>query len=300
MRLLKRILKQQTGQALPLALVLLLFGGFFVVPCLALMSTSLNANRMVDQATLGLYAADSGVEDAIRQLKYTESGPLPSYNLGEKVNSMNVEVVTNEEGTYTLYADALVEMTIHAGYLEVNGNMEWDPDYGGGAYKYTITLTVTEEVPGVGQKIFLAEVGAKLPAGFTYEAESAALFLENLYCGPDDEHLPDLDVAEDGAQMVNWVLPTPRPHVRNSYAETATQAFYLTGSGGGGGDYAWIKGASADIGMVSEITGTLYIITTTAAQGGEPTVIVKVETGVLRQGSTSPYDIEIVSWQVTK
>ena len=56
---------------MPMALILLLFGGFFVVPCLALMSTSLNANRVVDEATLGNYAADSGIEDALRQLKYT-------------------------------------------------------------------------------------------------------------------------------------------------------------------------------------------------------------------------------------
>lgn len=298
MKLLKEILKRQTGQALPMALILLLFGGFFVVPCLNLLYTSLNASRMVDQATLGLYAADSGVEHALYQLRYTESGPdPPSYSLGE-VNSMNVGVVTNEQGAYTLYAGALVTMSVHAEYLEINGNMEWDPDYGGGAYKYTITVTVTEEVPGVGEKIFLAEVGAKLPAGFTYEAESAALFSDNLYCGPDDESLPNFDVDGDGAQMVNWVLPTPRPYVRNSYAETVTQAFYLTGSGVGDGDYAWVVAASSDIGTVGEITGVLYTITATAQLDGETTAIVDV--GVLRQGDGTPYNIEIASWEVRK
>ena len=58
----KRILRSQAGYALPLALILLLFGGFFVVPCLNLLYTSLNANIMVDESDLKLYAADAGVE----------------------------------------------------------------------------------------------------------------------------------------------------------------------------------------------------------------------------------------------
>jgi len=60
----KRKLKNEAGQALPMALILLLLGGFLVVPTLALMSSSLTANRVVDQANLRVYAADAGIQYA--------------------------------------------------------------------------------------------------------------------------------------------------------------------------------------------------------------------------------------------
>ena len=61
----RRILKSEAGYALAMALVLLLFGGFFVVPCLNLLYTSLNANIMVDERDLELYAADAGIDYAL-------------------------------------------------------------------------------------------------------------------------------------------------------------------------------------------------------------------------------------------
>jgi hypothetical protein len=60
----KRKLKDEAGQALPMALILLLLGGFLVVPTLALMTTNLTANRVVDQANLRTYAADAGIQYA--------------------------------------------------------------------------------------------------------------------------------------------------------------------------------------------------------------------------------------------
>jgi hypothetical protein len=67
MKLLKRILKEESGQVLPMALVLLLLGGLLVVPTLAFMTTNLNANRQVDQANLRTYAADAGIHYAFQQ-----------------------------------------------------------------------------------------------------------------------------------------------------------------------------------------------------------------------------------------
>lgn len=62
-----------------MALVLMLIGGFFVVPCLSLMSTSLTANRMVDERSLEFYAADAGIEDGLWRVKYNQ---LPEWMLG--------------------------------------------------------------------------------------------------------------------------------------------------------------------------------------------------------------------------
>ena len=70
MKLLKRIFKTESGQVLPMALVLLVLGGLLVVPTLALMTTNLNANRVVDQSNLRLYAADAGIHYAFNQFTH--------------------------------------------------------------------------------------------------------------------------------------------------------------------------------------------------------------------------------------
>lgn len=283
---------------MPIVLILLVIGGLLIVPTLNYASTSLKGHQVVETKTKGIYANDAGVEDALHQLKYTESGPDSSYNLGETVNTMQVSVNSTKGQHYVLYyGELIVESGKHNEYLLVNGDMEWDE--GHGAYKYTITVIVTKKMPGAGEKIFLQEVGAKLPLGFTYESESASLFDDNLYHGPDSEHLPDTSTA-DGSQIVNWVFPTPRPYVRNNYAETRTQTFYIAGDGSEEGDYTWVVANRTDVGTVSEISGTLYIIEATAKLSGETTVIVTAE--VLRHGEEGepPYDIEIVSWQITK
>jgi hypothetical protein len=78
MKLLKRILKKEAGQALPMALILLVLGGLLVVPTLGLVSTSLIANRQVDAGNLELYAADAGVEQVIWHIDYDPGYTLPT------------------------------------------------------------------------------------------------------------------------------------------------------------------------------------------------------------------------------
>jgi len=76
--MLKRILRSERGQALPMALILLVLGGFLVVPTLALMTTNLTANRLVDRANLELYSADAGVEEIMWHLNYDTGFTLPT------------------------------------------------------------------------------------------------------------------------------------------------------------------------------------------------------------------------------
>jgi hypothetical protein len=60
-----KIFKSETGQVLPMALILLVLGGLLVVPTLNFMSTNLNANRQIDTVNSELYAADAGVEEIV-------------------------------------------------------------------------------------------------------------------------------------------------------------------------------------------------------------------------------------------
>ncbi|MBM3143275.1 MAG: hypothetical protein FJ005_09605 [Chloroflexi bacterium] len=92
----KRILGSERGQALPMALILLVLGGFLVIPTLSLTATNLNANRIVEQNTLELYAADAGVADALWQLNNAGLKPYKEWQLPELVNGGTVNVTLSK------------------------------------------------------------------------------------------------------------------------------------------------------------------------------------------------------------
>ncbi len=106
MRLLNRIRGNEAGLALVTALVLLLVGGFFVVTCVALLGTTLTANRMVDAEGLELYAADAGVEHALWHFKYDMAFQFPtaggenSIPFPETISDRTVSVIVSNEGEY--------------------------------------------------------------------------------------------------------------------------------------------------------------------------------------------------------
>lgn len=288
MRLPSKILKGEGGQTLPIVLILLLVGALLVMAGLAFMFTNLKANQVVDQATRGLYAADSGVEDALQRLRYTEGGPPLSYSLSEDVNSMSVAIVTNEKGTYTLYAGELVTLSPSGCWerLDIGSQIV--------GYEYTVTIDIAEQPPGpCGGHIKLIELGVMLPVGYSYVAGSAEGELST-----DD---PGESLEGSGAWKLTWTWERDGLQITGdgpNAAVTRYQRFDITGTGDLGGYYAWVVAKRKNIGTVGELSGTLYTITATATQGGENTAKVMAE--VMRIGSATPYDIEVVSWQITK
>jgi len=107
MKLLRKILRNEAGQALPMALLLLVLGGLLIGTSVSLTYTNLKANIMVDRKTSELYAADAGVEDAVWNLQY---GPEPAGGWGTwsdqigNINDRTVDVSISDEdgGTYKI------------------------------------------------------------------------------------------------------------------------------------------------------------------------------------------------------
>jgi hypothetical protein len=100
MKLLMRMLKNEAGQALPMVLILMVLGGLLVVPMLSFMTTNLNAGRVIEGKTEGIYAADAGIADALWKLG-NGVDPFPngatSYDLKDNgtpvtINGMTVTV----------------------------------------------------------------------------------------------------------------------------------------------------------------------------------------------------------------
>jgi len=253
-------------------------GGLLITPALSYATTSLNAGQSNIKNMSGIYAAEAGIEDTLWCLK--NSAPTNT-SLSENLNGMTVTMQTEDKGDYVLFAGEWVGGAGHYDWLTVTCEIVWDG--GAGAYKYTITVTREPEANG---NIKLANVGARLPVGYSYQAGSAALFGTNLSTEePDDE----LDGA--GAHLLDWELSPPRPEL-SAGDPTKTQVFYITGTGALTGHYAWAIASDADVGTVSELDGSFHIITATASQGSE--VMATIVADVMVSEGT-PY---ITAWEI--
>ena len=280
-RILKQIIKDEIGQALPITLALLIIGGLTIVPSLNLTFSSVKNSRMLEEGIKGTYAAEAGVEDALWSLA---NGVSPSSQLSDNINGTQVNIQTVDKGLYTIYFGELIEPDEHMDYLDVTGNMTWDA--GADAYKYTITITWQAE-SGT-PPIRLVEVGARTPVDYSYQAGSAANFTENLSTDEPDEILDS-----QGAYLLNWELGSPLPYVSEN--ETVrTQIFYISGTGSQEGHYAWVVANREDIGAVGEITGNAYRITATAVCPETNRTTAKIVAEAMIGGG----ETYITSWQI--
>jgi hypothetical protein len=91
----KRLIIDERGAAMVLALILLLVGGLIVTPLLAHMGSGILAGEIYEKRTGELYAADAGVEDAIWRIQQGKvpicaADPSRSYNITD-VNGKRVQ-----------------------------------------------------------------------------------------------------------------------------------------------------------------------------------------------------------------
>ncbi len=282
MRRLLRQVRGESGYILPLVLVVVAVGGLTIVPILDYAATSLKSSRTVSEGVSGMYAVDAGVEYVLWCL---DNAVTPPAQLPETINGMDVTLAVTDFGEFTLYFGELIQAGSHSQHLGVAGNITWDES--ASAYKYTITVTWLSD-PG-STVIHLEEVGAMIPDGFGYEADSAAGFPANLSAGEPDE-----TAASGGGWLLNWELSPPLPDVSED-DPVQTQTFYLTGVGDPEGGYGWVVASRADIGATGEISGNLYDVTVTATEsGGEVAAVVDV--GIVTQAGSS----DIVSWTASR
>lgn len=288
-RFLKRLLSKERGQALPIVLGLLAIGGLTIAVSLNYATTSLKGSRIIEEKTEGVYAAAAGVEYTLWSLGI---GGTPPAQLSENINQMAVGIQTENLGIFTWYLGELIAITDeHVEWLDVSGNIT---DLGGNVYQYTITVTWQTSAGESGEPpIKLAEIGARLPVGYSYQAGSAASFPGNLSLG---EPTSPIQTDPYGAYLPNWVFGTPRPQV-SATQPTRSQSFYITGTESLEDEYVWVVAEREDIGQVGEITGTRYKITATATrpEDGRTTAEIVADVIIKDDGKTN-----IVSWQITK
>jgi hypothetical protein len=69
-KLLKRLLRTETGQALPMVLILMALGGLILAPLLSYTSTGLKVGTTYEKIADEFYAADAGIEDGLWHINY--------------------------------------------------------------------------------------------------------------------------------------------------------------------------------------------------------------------------------------
>ncbi len=93
---LKKAVADQRGQALPMALILLIVGGLVIVPLLNFIAGNMKASQVIEDKVYDFYAADAGAEDGLWKVRYDY---LPDWLMGDWTE----ETYSHEPYSYTMY-----------------------------------------------------------------------------------------------------------------------------------------------------------------------------------------------------
>jgi len=138
----KAAARDQQGNVLVMALILLVVGGLILTPLLGLMSTGLVSGQVYDKKTDELYAADAGVEDAIWKIRdnvldsYPHDYPEPlivnnkSVNItvfredldptcGEELRYRIISTATSDDGSSTA-----IDAHLSVSYLDLSALLD--------------------------------------------------------------------------------------------------------------------------------------------------------------------------------
>jgi len=202
-------INEESGQALVIVLILLMVGSLILSPVLSLINTSLKNARVHDANTNELYAADSGVENALWQIRYDRLDTLfdsPdysiydydtvwSYTLDEALNELTANVSIQNvwiPRNLAVPSPAEAETIIEDNKLVISGASPTESNY-----KIKISFYPGE---GENEQLNIDKIGIWLPLGFSYVTGSS-----NLESDPFDDYY-SVPVVQDyaGGQAITW------------------------------------------------------------------------------------------------
>ena len=305
---LSKPIREEKGQALIFAILLLLLGSLIITPLMGFMSTGLIAGRTIEERVDEVYAADAGIEDALYNI-ITPTAPyyagLQALNVDDTltldsivVNGKDVEVVIELEEDVETFLDGLLGggAGVHDDWAASSGSP------GDGIY------TITIEYTGNSANKQLNGVGAWLQGtsyNIRYYEEGHEFEGYPVYYGDliDDYPDSDFEVIPYGggtAFIWEWNPPADKPVFgTNPGVFTRSLTFEFTPEEDTPDLYfSWLIGGSMDIGIVSEdvrIEVWKVTATATSATDKETDVIAYVSS----QGLPSePPSVAIITWDI--
>lgn len=270
--------REQGGQALIIVLLLLMFGSLTLPPILSYLSTSLKSGEIYRSRTNELYAADSGIEDAIWQIKYDRLPVLfdsPeydaydyttvwSYDLTDQINGLTANVTVRNvwiPKDVAPLSPAESKAMIDAEKLILTGTATTDSNY----------RIKIDFFPGAGEEnaLQIVSLGVWLPLGFTYAVGSS-----NLEEDPFEESysVPTVS-AHAGGQAIVWefnpaVSYTDFPGVSMVDVPMSTEIIFDYSAAQAGERpvaISWLEtGGVSDVPLAWDIDTKIYKVVSTA------------------------------------
>jgi len=272
-----KLLRREGGQAMIMVLVVLTIGSLTLVPVLSHITTALKTGEIYESSTDELYAADSGVEDAIWQIKYDRLQVLfddPvydiydfttvwSYSLTEPINDLPVDVTIRNvwiPRDVTPLSPGMGRAIVESNKLMIAGTVP-----GVSTYQIKISFYPGEEEE---DDLMVESLGIWLPLGYDYVADSS-----NLEDNPFAAYY-SVPTVEDyaGGQAVVWdFTPAPFELFPGVDAEDVPMVsditFEFTSDNPGVSPVAiaWMETSGvADVPLVWDIDTRIYHITSVA------------------------------------
>jgi len=278
----------ESGQALPLVLILLLLGSLMLPPLLAYTSGALKAASAVEARMLELYAADSGIEDAVYKLMnggvsestYFLDNEVP-LGVPDIINGTQVEVTTASRWLLEGLEDTANGATPHQEWA-VAGRLV-------GPNTYAISATYD----GSAGIMRVNRIGAWLPRPYEYMPDSTYGDLSS----PGDE--PDEVFSISGGTALKWDLKPPATFPMG-LATTKWFYFEIRPSIPAGrvpewlGDFAWITTTRQDIAMAWDPDATKWRVTARAIDPSTGSVLTEVRCTVNQKDD----EVALASWEV--
>ncbi len=293
---LNKLIRDEKGQTLILAMILMLVGALIIAPLLGFMSTGLIAGQALEERMDELYAADAGIEDALYKIVNNDDW-LPG-TVGDTWTPPSI--VMNGKGVgieIVLEQDAL-------GFIKelegANSASEAHPDWtvlgdvfpSGGTYRLNITYTgaaTTARLQGVGvwfqgsqwNKVGPARGITVVFPEFTFEQvyyKGGIAFMWSW--GPAANEMPLFDKSDP---------PSLTTYLEFDFEPETIPALFI----------GWSYANNEDVGIVIASLGfKIWKVTATAtsATGKQTEVITYVSSYEI---PPEPPSVDIITWDIT-
>ncbi len=295
---LKKLVRDEEGQAFILVLIFLLVGGLIIGPLLGYMGTGLLAGQMHEEKMEGLYAADAGIEDALYKIMTNDpdlptvlGASYPPYFIAD-VNGhrVDVEIVLEED-----VDQFLIELLGGDAGVHDEWTLIVDIDLEPGEYTMSVTYSgaaANKKIDGVGAWFRGTDYVC------TNDSAGEALVVPVI---PDmnDDYPNDIFTTEEyrGGTVFKWSwTAADRPVFQPD--ETRTQTFTYIPEEIPALAVAWVEVGSEDVGTVptSVTFGTYKVIATaTDIATGEQTVVVAYPAWQDGGGLNA---VDILAWEI--
>jgi len=220
----KRLIRGEKGQALLLTLLLLLVGSLILTPALSFMGTGVKSGQVYEQKNAEIYAADSGVEDALWHIRndlvedvlgegyveYDYSTPYP-YPYDLSVNDKDVKVSIQN---VWIPKDIAIPSSSEATQIIEDENLIIVGYPGSTTSTYVIKIVYNWDTTQHRDALKVKTIGLWLSPGFEYSEYSGSCSLQDrsFYSAPD------ISLYKGGTAVV-WTFAS-QPRLRQDFSPT--------------------------------------------------------------------------------